>query len=194
MVIMVMVLLVLTIMAVNPGKDEDPGVWINYRNIRVTWEIADCNGEGYQYWWEQDRDLDGLYSEGLVTVDYGKYGGTLTRDEGTSATDFGCEVGLLYYDSKVINKEVTWVPGVNVPGGSNKFVIKDNDGDGWYEGGFTTPLFWPGLSIPDGPYLFSQKFEYFDHVDETGKVTDGYYIEYQYFTMPGVGGAPSGGQ
>ena len=169
----------------NEGKDKG-SEWVNYGNIRVTW---DWDGTGYQYWWEQDRDLNGIYNEGLVEVDYGKYGGTLLKDEGSAPADFGYEVGPVYRTKKVYQIEVTWVPGVSVPGGMNRFVIKDNDGDGTYEGGFTTPLFWPGLTVTmGGSYLMMQKFEHIEVTDENGLVIHGEYLEKQYFKIPGTPG------
>lgn len=188
--------------AQGQGKDRDPGVWINYGNIRVDWQWADANpwggtdqGTGYYYRWCQDRDLDEIYGEGTVTVDYGKYGGSVLKSEGPCDVNFGYESEPMIFTDKVIQMEEYWVPGVTVPGGSNHFVVKDIDGDGEYIGEFNTVLFWPGLTKESGGlYLFQQKFE--DHylTDETGKVTSGYYMEYQYFTIPGTPGAPSGGQ
>jgi len=169
------------VIAGNEGLDQG-SEWVNYGNIRVTW---DWDGTGYQYWWEQDRDLDGFYNEGMVTVNYGKYGGILSKNEGTAPTDFGYEVGPVYRTEKVYQIEVTWVPGVSVPGGMNRFVISDNDGDGIYEGTFTTPLFWPEMTITmGGPYLMMQKFEHTEVTDATGLVTHGEYLEKQYFKIP----------
>lgn len=189
-------------LAKGQGKDNDPGVWINYGNIKVDWQWADTNpwggtnlGPGYYYRWCMDRDLDEIYGEGTVTVDYGKYGGMISKEEGACDNDFGFESNPMVFTDKVINLEETWVPGVSVPGGSNHFVVKDIDGDGEYTGGFNTVLFWPGLTKESGGYyLFQQKFDYHFSTDELGTVTDGYYIEYQYFTIPGTPGAPSGGQ
>lgn len=173
------------VMAGNAGLDEG-SEWVNYGNIRVTWV---WNGTGYQYWWEQDRDLDGIYNEGWVTVNYGKYGGVQSRNEGTSAVDFGYEVDPVYRTEKVYQIEETWVPGVSVPGGTSRFVIKDNDGDGIYEGGFSTALFWPGLTITmGGSYVMMQKFEYTEVTNAIGLVTHGEYLEKQYFQVPGIPG------
>ena len=190
MVIALAVVLLLTmaatpVMAGNEGLDKG-SEWVNYGNIRVTW---DWDGTGYQYWWEMDRNLNGIYNEGWVTVDYGKYGGILSKNEGTAPVDFGYEVGPVYRTEKVYQLEVTWVPGVSVPGGTNRFVIKDTDGDGIYEGGFTTPLFWPGLTITmGGSYLMMQKFEHMEVTDDTGLVIHGEYLEKQYFKIPGTPG------
>ena len=188
--------------AVGDGKDTDPGVWIDYGNIRVRWQWASSNpwggtdeGEGYYYIWELDRDLDGIYGEGTVTVDYGKYGGSLSKSEGPGEPDFDFDDEPAYFTEKVIHLTETWVPGVSVPGEVNHFVVKDLDGDGEYVGGFNTVLFWPGLTKESGGYyLFQQKFEYHIFTDTDGFVTDGYYIEYQYFMIPSTPGAPSGGQ
>ncbi len=101
----------------------------------------------------------------------------------------------MVFTDKVIHLEESWVPGVTVPGGTNHFVVKDMDGDGEYTGGHNTVLFWDPLTKNyGGGYLFQQKFEYHYFVDEAGKVTGGYYDEYQYFMIPGTPGAPSGGQ
>ena len=189
-------------MAKGQGKDTDPGVWINYGNIKVDWQWAKSNpwggtdqGEGYYYRWCMDRDLDGVYGEGWVTVDYGKYGGPLQKYEGSCDKDFGFDSNPMVFSSKVVPLTESWVPGVSVPGGVSRYVVKDTDGDGEYTGGFNTVLFWPGLTRESGgPYLFQQKFDYHYFVDGTGTVTHGYYMEYQYFKMPRVGGAPSGGQ
>lgn len=189
------------VLAKGQGKDKDPGVWINYGNIRVDWQWADSNpwggtdqGTGYYYKWCQDRDLDGIYAEGSVTVDYGKYGGLLSKNEGSCDNDFAFDDEGMVFTDKVIHLEETWVPGVTVPGGSNHFVVKDTDGDGEYTGGFNTVLFWPGLTKESGgDYLFKQKFDYHFFTEE-GTVIDGYYMEYQYFAIPGTPGAPSGGQ
>jgi len=191
-----------TVFAGGQGKDTDPGVWINYGNIRVEWQWADTNpwggpdhGTGYYYRWRMDRDLDGMYGEGWVTVDYGKYGGLLSKFESGDDNDFAFDSTPMVFTDKVICLTETWVPGVTVPGGENHFVVKDMDGDGEYTGGFNTVLFWPGLTKETGgPYLFQQKFEYHFFVGATGMVTDGYYIEYQYFAIPETPGAPSGGQ
>lgn len=191
-----------TAFAKGQGKDTDPGVWINYGNIKVDWEWADSNpwggadqGTGYYYRWCMDRDLDGVYGEGSVTVDYGKYGGILTKQESACDNNFAFDATPMMFTDKVIHLEETWVPGVTVPGGSNQFVVKDTDGDGEYTGGFNTVLFWPGLTKESGgDYLFQQKFDYHFFTDAEGTVTHGYYMEYQYFTIPGTPGAPSGGQ
>ena len=184
-------IVVALLVSATPAMAGDQGLdkgseWVNYGNIRVTW---DWDGTGYQYWWEQDRDLDGIYNEGWVTVNYGKYGGILQKYEGVTPSDFGYEVGPVYRTEKVYQIEVTWVPGVSVPGGTNRFVIRDNDGDGIYEGGFTTPLFWPGLTITmGGSYLMMQKFEHMEVTDDTGLVIHGEYLEKQYFKVPGTPG------
>lgn len=203
-VIPVMLLLTAsTVMAKGQGKDTDPGVWINYGNIKVDWQWANSNpwggtdlGTGYYYRWCMDRDLDGIYGEGInVTVDYGKYGGLLQKYESPCDDDFAFDSTQMIFSSKVVPLTESWVPGVSVPGGVSRFVVKDTDGDGEYTGGFNTVLFWPGFTVESGgPYLFQQKFDYHYFVDGAGTVTHGYYIEYQYFTMPGTGGAPSGGQ
>lgn len=204
LVAVVMLLVVaVPVFAKGQGKDKDPGVWINYGNIKVEWEWATTNpwggtdlGEGYYYQWCLDRDLNGSYAEGAVTVDYGKYGGVLSKDEGASCdNDFDFDEGLMTFTKKVINLEEGWVSGVTVPGGTNHFVVKDMDGDGEYTGGHNTVLFWDPLTKNyGGDYLFQQKFDYHFFTDSDGKVTDGYYMEYQYFTIPGTPGAPSGGQ
>ncbi len=203
LVVVVMVFLpTAPVFAQGQGKDTDPGVWINYGNIKVEWQWADTNpwggtdqGAGYYYRWCLDRDLDGIYGEGGVTVDYGKYGGVLTKTEGACDNNFAFDSTSMIFTKKVIQLEEYWVPGVTVPGGSNQFVVKDTDGDGEYTGGFNTVLFWPGLTKESGgPYLFQQKFDYHFFTDAEGTVTHGYYIEYQYFNIPGTPGAPSGGQ
>lgn len=191
-----------TVIAGNQGKDKDPGVWINYGNIRVDWQWASSNpwggtnqGTGYYYRWRMDRDLDGDYGEGWVDVDYGKYGGTLSKFESACDKDFGFDSTPMIFNKKAITLTESWVPGVSVPGGVSRFVVTDTDGDGEYTGGFNTVLFWPGLTKESGgPYLFKQKFDYHFITDSTGKVTEGYYMEYQYFKIPGTPGAPSGGQ
>lgn len=173
------------VMAGNPGLDKG-SEWVNYGNIRVSW---DWDETGYQYWWEQDRNLNGIYNEGLVTVNYGKYGGILLKNEGTAPTDFGYEIGPIYRVEKVYQIQVSWVPGVSVPGGVNRFVIKDTDGDGIYEGGFTTPLFWLGLTrTMGGSWLMMQKFEHMEETDDTGLVIHGEYLQKQYFKVPGTPG------
>ena len=190
------------VFAQGQGKDTDPGVWINYGNIKVEWQWAESNpwdgtdkGAGYYYRWCLDRDLDGVYGEGTVIVDYGKYGGLLSKWEGDCDNDFAFDSTSMVFTDKVIQLEEYWVPGVSVPGGSNHFVVKDIDGDGEYTGGFNTVLFWPDLTKESGgDYLFQQKFDYHFFTDAEGIVTHGYYIEYQYFTIPGTPGAPSGGQ
>jgi hypothetical protein len=189
------------VLAGGNGKDTDPGVWINYANIKVEWLWADSNpwsgtdlGTGYYYKWAEDRDLDGIYGEGWVQADYGKYGGIVNKFE-SSDVNFYFDSEPMVFTDKVIHLTETWVPGVTVPGGENHFVVKDMDGDGEYIGGFNTVLFWDGLTKnSDGPYLFQQKFEYQYFTGTAGMVTDGYYIEYQYFNIPGTPGAPSGGQ
>lgn len=190
------------VMAKGQGKDKDPGVWINYGNIKVEWQWADTNPwggtdqeTGYYYRWCVDRDLDEIYGEGPVTVDYGKYGGLVSKYESSCDNDFDFVDTPMVFNSKVIKMTESWVPGVSVPGGVSRYVIKDIDGDGEYTGGFNTVLFWPGLTKENGgPYLMQQKFDYHFFTDDTGMVTHGYYMEYQYFTIPGTPGAPSGGQ
>lgn len=150
-----------TVMAKGQGKDTDPGVWMNYGNIRVDWQWAETNlwdgtdqGEGYYYRWCLDRDLDGIYGEDNVTVDYGKYGGLLTKNESCD-NDFGFDNTPMVFTDKVIHLTETWVPGVTVPGGRNNFVVKDTDGDGEYTGGFNSVVLawfdcrkWGSISIP----------------------------------------------
>lgn len=185
LVFILSLVMVMPVAAANQGLDKG-SEWVNYGNIRVTW---DWDGTGYQYWWEMDRNLNGIYNEGMVEVNYGKYGGILCRDEGTAPVDFGYETGLVLRTEKVYQIEVTWVPGVSVPGGTNRFVIRDNDGDGTYEGAFTTPLFWPGLTVTmGGTYLMMQKFEHMEVTDNAGLVTHGEYVEKQYFKIPGTPG------
>lgn len=100
----------------------------------------------------------------------------------------------MIFTNKVIHLEEGWVSGVTVPGGTNHFVVKDIDGDGEYTGGHNTVLFWDPLTKNyDGSYLFQQKFDYHHFVDDE-VVTNGYYMEYQYFTIPGIPGAPSESQ
>ena len=150
-----------SVSATGNGKDKDPGVWINYGNIRVSWDWANTNpwggtdkGEGYYYIWEQDRDLDGNYGEGDVTVKYGKYG-TFIRSEGDGDPNFGFDDESMTFTEKVIHLTETWVPGVSVLGGVDRFIVKDLDGNGEYVGGFNTVLFWDGVTIESGgSYLF----------------------------------------
>ncbi|MBU1000281.1 hypothetical protein KKE78_02720 [Patescibacteria group bacterium] len=189
------------VLAKGQGKDNDPGIWINYGNIRVEWMWSETNpwsgvdmGEGYYYTWRSDRDLDENYCEPSVTVNYGKFGGLLTKSEGCTDNFYWSDEPIIFTD-KVIHQEETWVPGVTVPGNINHFVLKDINGDGEYTGGFNTVLFWDPLTKNyGGDYLFQQKFDYRYFVDEFGKVTHGNYMEYQYFTIPGTPGSPSGGQ
>lgn len=190
MVIAMAVVLLLTMalpatVAANKGLDKG-SEWVNYGNIRVTW---DWDGAGYQYWWEQDRNLNGEYNEGSVEVDYGKYGGKLWRHEGDEPTDFGYEVGPVFRTKKVYQEEVSWVPGVSVPGGTNRFIISDNDRDGIYTGGFTTTLFWSEVTTTmGGPYLMKNKFEHIEVTNENGLVTHGEYLQKQYMKIPGTPG------
>jgi len=175
----------------SQGKDGGEG-WVRYGDIRVYWELADCTGggsvDGYQYWWGQDRNQNGIVGEGLVQVDYGRFGGWVEKDEGSGYVDFGCEVGLDYYTDKVVHLTEGWVPGVTVPGEVNRFVVKDNNGDGIYEGGHNTVLFWDGLTQqgnPPGPYNIQNKFKYtIDATGDDGQVVGGYYWQMQYMMIP----------
>jgi hypothetical protein len=147
------------------------------------------NQPAYWYTWEEDRDLDANYCETHVLVDFGRYsnyfGGTPAyRDEGCNYK-FGYSFEMEHFTDKVIHRKETWVPGVNMPGGTNELTLKDNEGNGIYEGGFSASLFWPGLSYPEGPFIFSQKFEYKYQTDHNndGLVTHGEYLEKQYLHM-----------
>lgn len=159
-------------------------------NIDQTEIFVDEDVSGYQYWWAQDRDCDGIVSEGLVEVDYGPFGGVIIKNEGTAASDFGFEeTDKAQYGGKVIHMSMSWVPGVTVPGEENKFIIK-YDGTEAYVGGFQTPLFWDSFTIqgdPPGPYLIMNKFYFVELVDADGNVDSGFYVEYQYFTIPDSG-------
>lgn len=185
----IMVLLALPVMAGNQGKDKGNG-WVNYGNIKVEWT---WDGSQYQYVWLQDRDLDGVYCEGIVEVDYGRYsdyfGGAPIYKTESCDYDADGSWGLIdnvkkEWTDKVVHLTTSWVPGVTVPGGENKYVVKDTDGDGIYEGGFSTVLFWDYVTIqgsPSGPYLIMNKFEEYYDMNDDG---NGYYIEYQYMHIP----------
>ena len=70
----------------------------------------------------------------------------------------------------------------------NRFVVKDNDGDGIYTGGFSTVLFWDGVTQqgdPPGPYNIQNKFEYtFDATDNDGLVLGDNHVQMQYMMIP----------
>jgi hypothetical protein len=169
----------------NNAKDNAER-WVNYGNIYVYWTLESDPEVGYQYWWCQDRNRNGITGEGLVDVDYGPYGGIVQRNEGTSETDFGFEPGLLTREGKVVHLEESWVTGVTVPGETNKFIIKYN-GEDAYIGDYQTILFWDGVTQqgdPPGPYLIMNKFYYYEHVNEAGVVLDGFYVQYQYMSIP----------
>lgn len=166
--------------------------WINYGNIKVEWIWDESEGK-YQYTWKQDRDLNGVYCEGMVEVDYGRYTdyfgvAPIMRDE-SCEDDFDGAHGFVddtknEWTDKVIHLTESWVPGVTVPGDVNRFVVKDNDGDGIYEGGFTTPLFWDDVTVqgdPAGPFLIKNTFEYHYDMNDDG---NGYYIQCQYMHIP----------
>lgn len=175
----------------NQGKEGGEG-WVHYGDIHVYWDLADCDEDtvidGYQYWWGEDRDQNGTVGEGWVWVDYGRFGGMVQKNEGTGYVDFGCEVGLDYFTDKVIHLTEGWVPGVTVPGGISRFIVKDNDGDGIYIGGDSAVLFWDGVTQqgdPPGPYNIQNKFEYtFDATGENGRVVEGEYWQMQYMMIP----------
>lgn len=175
----------------NEGKEGGRG-WVHYGDIHVYWDPADCDSDGeddgYQYWWGMDRNQNGVVGEGWVWVDYGRYGGMQQKWEGTGYVDFGCYTGFDYFTDKVIHLEEYWVPGVTVPGGENKFVVKDNDGDGIYTGGYSTVLFWDGVTQqgdPPGPYNIQNKFLYtYDATGADGLVVGGEYWQMQYFMIP----------
>jgi hypothetical protein len=183
------------LLAVPVSANSGQG-WVQYGNVMVYWELADCDGDdvddGYQYWWGVDRNLNGEVGDGPVWVDYGKYGGLQLKDEPCYEhecyTDFDCYVGLDYFDEKVIHLTEGWVTGVTVPGGVNRFVAKDNDGDGIYTGGFSTILFWDGLTQqgdPPGPYNIRNVFDYeFDATGPDGMVVGGHYVQEQYMMIP----------
>ncbi len=197
LVVMLVVLASTSIVMANEGKDVGKG-WAHYGDVLVYWELADCDGangtdpDGYQYWWGVDRNLNGIPGEGLVEVDYGKYGGILSKTEPCYEhfcyTDFGCYVGLDNFIDKVIHLTEGWVPGVTVPGEVNRFVVKDNDGDGIYTGGHSTILFWDGMTLqgdPPGPYNIQNKFEYtFNATGDGGQVIGGNYLQMQYLMIP----------
>jgi hypothetical protein len=71
---------------------------------------------GYRYTWAQDRNLNGIGCEGSVKVDYGRYGGIMTRSEGDTCADFGITLGLTGHTSikgaavKPLYEEMDWVP------------------------------------------------------------------------------------
>lgn len=175
------------------AQNDDGNGWVNYGNVLVTWELADCSddgidaNDGYQYLWGSDRNLDGDPNDGTVLVDYGRYGGLQERTE-SGWVDFGCYVGLDYFTNRTIHLTETWVAGVTVPGGSNNFVVRDNDGDGIYTGGFTTTLFWDGFTQqgdPPGPYNIRNRFEYtFNATGADGLVVSGDYVQRQYLMIP----------
>lgn len=176
----------------NEGKEGGEG-WIHYGDVLVYWEPAVCDGvAGYHYWWGVDRNLNGIPGDGWVEIDYGKYGGLQWKYEPcyehNCYTDFGCYPGLMYFTDQVIHLEEYWVPGVTVPGGENKFVVKDNDGDGIYTGGYSTVLFWDGMTQqgdPPGPYNIQNKFLYtYDATGLDGLVVGGNYVQMQYMMIP----------
>lgn len=160
-------------------------IWTN-DNIDQSEIVVDEDVSGYQYTWEEDRDLDGNTMEGWVTVDYGPFGGLVSKYE-SGTFDFGFEeTSKAQYGGKVIHLSMSWVPGVTVPGEENKFIIK-YDGTEAYVGGFQTPLFWDYFTIqgdPPGSYLIMNKFYFVELVDTDGYVNGGFYVEYQYFTIP----------
>ena len=189
-----------TAMAGNSGKDQGNG-WVNYGNIKVVWTWSPADGK-YHYVWLMDRDRDGSYCEGPVEVDYGRYydymiaagypdadnDGLIERSE---SCDYDADEhwGLVddvkkEWTDKVVHLTETWVPGVTVPGGENRFVVSDTDRDGIYEGGFSTVLFWDGMTLqgdPPGPFLIMNKFEYHFDMNDDG---NGYYMQYQYMHIP----------
>jgi len=170
--------------------------WVQYGNILCRWT---WDGSKYTYTWEEDRDLNGVTMEGWVEVDYGPYydwmiahgypdadsDGLIERFE-SGDVPWYTDPSPVYRTGKVVHLTMTWVPGVTVPGGENRFIIK-YDGAGRYIGGYQTVLFWDYTTIqgdPPGPFLIMNKFYYVEFVDTSGFVTGGFYVEYQYMAIP----------